>query len=111
MKGTGGRLQPDWMRTVQVGDVLVNATGAYRVVRDVARFPCGALRSLTFTIRRRSWTNRAYTVINFTDLRHQGYRPARARSKLNGPMDPVIARVVADHWNWELTARDVVGIA
>lgn len=111
MKGNGGKLQPEWMRSVKVGDVLINAAGQYRVVREVSFYPNGNLRSVTFVIRRRSWTNRAYTILGFTDLRMQGYRPAHARSKLNGPMDAAIARVVADHWNWELRANDVRGIA
>lgn len=110
-KGNGGRMQPEWMRDVKVGDVLVNASGTYRVVRAVSRFPNGNLATVTFVIKHCSWTRRPYTVMNFTDLRQQGYRPAHARSKLNGPLDPVIARVVVDHRNHELTCCAVKGIA
>lgn len=111
MKGNGGKLQPEWMRSVKVGDVLINAAGVYRVVRAASFYPNGNLRSVTFVIRRRSWTNRAYTVVGFTDLRMQGYRPARARSKLNGPLDAQIAKVIADHRDLSLTCCMVKGIA
>ncbi len=110
-KGNGGRLQPDWMRDVKVGDVLVNASGTYRVVRAASFFPNGKLATVTFVINHCSWTGRPYTVMSFTDLRQQGYRPARARSKLNGPMDAHIARVVADHRDRSLSCCAVKGIA
>lgn len=110
-KGSGGRMQPEWMRTVKVGDVLVNARGTYRVVRDVTRFPNANLATLTFTINRCSWTGRCYTVMNFTDARMHGYRPAHARSKLNGPLDGRIAKAIADPSDHSLTCCAVKGIA
>lgn len=110
-KGNGGRLQPEWMRSVKVGDVLVNAGGTYRVVRAASFFPNGNLATLTFVINRCSWTRHPYTVMNFTDLRQQGYRPAHARSKLNGPLDAQIADAVSDHWNRSLSCCAVKGIA
>lgn len=110
-KGNGGRLQPEWMRSVKVGDVLVNANGTYRVVRSASFFPNGNLSTVTFVIKHCSWTGRPYTVMNFTALRQQGYRPAHARSKMNGPLDPQIARVVVDHRDRSLTCCAVKGIA
>ena len=111
MKLCGGGMHPEWMRNVQVGSVLVSGYGAYRVVRKVSHFSNGNLRAVYFVIRRRSWTNRAYTVMTYNDLRMQGYKPTHVRSKLNMPIDETIARLVADFNYWGLTARDVIGIA
>lgn len=105
------RIQLPWMRDVKVGDVLVNANGTYRVVREVTRYADGDLKCITFVIQRCSWTGRAFTVLGFTDLRMQGYRPAHARSKLNGPLDAQIARVIADYRDMSLTCCMVKGIA
>lgn len=105
------RIQLPWMRDVKVGDVLVNANGTYRVVREVSRYADGDLSSVTFVIRRCSWTHRPYTILGFTDLRMQGYRPAHARSKLNGPLDPLIAKAIADDRDRSLTCCMVKGVA
>lgn len=110
-RGNGGKLQPEWMRGVKVGDVLVNCNGTYRVVRAASFFPNGNLATVTFVINHCSWTRRPYTVMNFTDLRQQGYRPAHARSKLNGPLDAQIAKVVSNHCDHSLSCCAVKGIA
>ena len=65
-----GSPQPQWMRDVKAGDVLVSPSGMLRVVRGVARYSCGALSSLDFAIRRCSWTRRGHTVYGYTDLKH-----------------------------------------
>jgi hypothetical protein len=51
------RKQLPWMNTLQVGDVISNG-GRWRVVREVARYGNGDLRSVTLVIRSCSWTGR-----------------------------------------------------
>lgn len=45
----------------------------YRVVREVTRYSNGDLRCVILVIKRCSWTHRPFTVINYNDLRYQGY--------------------------------------
>ncbi len=82
------RWQLPWMQAIVVGSMLRSRSGVLRVVRSVARYQNGDLRSVTCTIRHCSWTRRCYTVLNYTDLRILGYRlvratPRRLRSRLD----------------------------
>lgn len=88
-KGYSGRrrLLRRWFDTVQVGDVLEAPGGRHRVVREVSRYRNGELRSLTFAIKKCSWTGRPYTQYGFTDLRMQGWRPTGVRIRLDSEMD------------------------
>jgi len=108
------RLQLDWMRTVEVGDVLQERQGAMRVVRRVTRYSNGDLATVTLAIRRCSWTRRAYTVLFYTDLRIRGFRKiARLRSPLRRPLDLKIQAAIAQN-AWEpycATCSDARGIA
>jgi hypothetical protein len=87
----GGRLQAAWMATVKAGDVLISGRGTMRVVRRVNRYQNGKLRSLVFTIKRCSWTNSAFTHLNFTDLRYQGYAPLGVHMPLRSAWDRKIS--------------------
>lgn len=86
------RKQLPWMATVAVGDVLISGRGLARVVRRVTRFRDGDLRSLSFSIKRCSWTGRGYTVKNYTDLRYEGFTPTGIRVKLNSKLDKLLDR-------------------
>lgn len=71
------RTQLPWMKDVVVGSVLARRHGPWRVVREVCRYQNGDLRSVTFAIRRCSWTHRCYTIYGYTDLRVMGFRMVR----------------------------------
>jgi len=104
--------QPDWMAKVQVGDVLVNRLGFYRVVRGVSHRN-GRLISLTFTIRHCSWTGRCHTNVDAHTLRAHGYEPTRARSKLASEIDRKIAHDLQyeNRFSPLLNCCDVRGVA
>lgn len=107
--------QPPWMRRVRVGDVLKDAVGNLRVVRE-ARHYGGRLYGVTFTIAHCSWTGRCYTILNATDLRQRGFRPVGVRRRLNTKLDRQIADAIARndlaHRNGRaLRCCDVEGIA
>lgn len=115
-------MQPEWMAALRVGDVLVFPGDVYRVVREVSRWERvgrntvrgqGPVRFVTFAIRRRSWTNRCYTLLTPTDLLLRGARPVGARIKLTGELDAKISAAIRQPC-WEpfvLRADDVRGIA
>ena len=105
------RHQLDWMRTVDVGDVLETANGTQRVVRKVSRFKDGDLRCLFFAIRRCSWTHRPYTLYFYTDLRLMGFRPTGAKYGLSTDLDQQLAGDIADHNRRTLDCCAVKGIA
>jgi len=71
------RKQAPWMCFAKEGDVLRTPKGDYRVIRSISRFDDGDLRCASFAIRRCSWTKRAYTTYNFTDLMNWSYAMAR----------------------------------
>jgi hypothetical protein len=56
------RRQPKWMKSVKIGDILEDAHGSRRVVRSVTFYSCGALHSVSFTIKHCSWTHRCDTL-------------------------------------------------
>lgn len=105
------RTQLPWMASVKVGDVLRSASGTLRVVRSVARFKDGDLRSLGFAIRRGSWTQRPYTIMNFTDLRQQGFTRIGANYSMRTELDRRLARCIEDHRHRDVTVAEVRGIA
>ena len=114
---------PDWFAFVREGDVLLLG-GSYRVVRKVSRWTrlrrgvvqegTGPLRFVTFAIRRRSWTNRAYTVYTASDLKVFGAKYVGARVPLAGEMDQRLAHCIRAKelpGHYSLTAADVRGVA
>lgn len=121
---------PEWFDFVRPGDVIQRGrNGAYRVVREVTRWErvrrqgsfgwdvvrgAGQLRAVTLAIRHRSWTNRAYTVLNANDLKSFGFRYVGARVRLDTEMDRKIHEAITeDGWKrpFALTAKDVRGVA
>lgn len=85
------------MLRVQVGDVVLTRAGLARVVRKVSRFPDGELRALTFAIKRCSWTHRPYTVLNYQDLRWNGYRPTGLNVTLDRQEDLRLQAEIKDY--------------
>lgn len=105
------RTQLPWMKTVKVGDVLISSKGTFRVVRGVTRFSDGDLRCVDFAIRHCSWTGRPVTVVNFTDLRSNGYYPAGIRVRLESELDKKLAEEVKCIGLPQLSCCRVKGIA
>ncbi len=100
-------MQPAWIGRIKVGDVLKSGSGLLRVVREVHHYTVTKggrdphLRSyVTFTIRCCSWTGRCTTTLITSDLVTLGYRPTRAKVKLNKKIDRAIRR--------ELTGRTII---
>ena len=105
-----GMPQPEWMASLRVGDVLISATGSYRVVRELVR--SGAkLRCVAFTIQHPSWTRRCYTILNSSDLLQRGFRPAGVRVKLSSRFDAVIEVEIRSSRRPLLGPEDVRGVA
>lgn len=104
------RKQAPWMIFAQEGDVLRAPNGDYRIIRSLSRFTDGDFRAASFAIRRPSWTGRAYTTYNFTDL--LGWTYAMARKPGKSKLDKTL------YWETHqrvahppiLTPRDVVGV-
>lgn len=108
------RMQLPWMKDVVVGSVLAEGSGAWRVVREVCRYADGDLRSVTFTIRRCSWTGRCYTILGYTDLRMRGFRMVRVKPRaLRTKLDRTIRRAIHQPCYEPYAARccDVEGVA
>jgi len=83
------------MSEVRVGTVLLTNGGAPRVVRSVTRYSTGELASVTFVIKKCSWTHRCYTIYNYSDLKSFGYTLAPVKPRaLSTRMDRRIARDV-----------------
>jgi hypothetical protein len=104
------RRQAPWMIFAQEGDILRTPSGDYRVIRKISRYEDGDLRSASFAIRRCSWTGRAYTVYNFTDLLKWEYAMARepGTSRLDKKLyEETHCKVVAPP---KITCCDVVGV-
>ncbi len=87
----------DWTNRLQPGDVVRFRSGALRVVRAV-RHPerptssYGEIyrSSITFAIKRCSWTHRCYTVYTSSDLRTLGCSMTRAKVSLRKKIDRLI---------------------
>jgi hypothetical protein len=107
------RWQPDWMSRVKTGSVLAPAYGDWRIVRKVSRNPNGNLSFVWFVIKRRSWTNRCYTVVTYSDLLQRGFRlVGQLKKNIDPKLDLKIAHAINQpcHKPYALTASDVVGI-
>ena len=72
-----------WVLRLRKGDVLKSRTGRLRVVRKVSIGRTVASTTVIFSIQHCSWTGRPYTVYTGNDLRQMGYRPTKARVRLN----------------------------
>lgn len=82
-----GRMQREWFRAVQVGDVIRDPWGNDRVVRCVRRYENGDLSSLTFIKRIRGKFNRPGAIYLASDLRIGGWRPTGVRVTLGSEFD------------------------
>ena len=120
MAGKGGdqrtdqpRRQLSWMSSVVVGSVLARHGGQWRVVRRVCRYRNGDLRSVTFAIRRCSWTHRAYTIYGYNDLIQLRFRMVPVvRRRIRSRLDRKIATAIHEpSWCKSLTCCDVEGVA
>ena len=84
--------QPEWMKQVEVGSVLRKGN-SFRVVRAVHRYRNGDLRSVTFVIKRCSWTHRCYTSYGYTDLIWNKYELVEGiKVELDSFLDELIKR-------------------
>ena len=88
------RKQAHWMPLVKVGSVLKAPSGDFRVVRSISRYDNGDLRAVDLAIRRCSWTHRAYTTVNYTDLIQRGFALLPVRVKLNHERDIMMERAI-----------------
>lgn len=80
------RQQLPRFKTLRIGDVIKPRKGGARVVRSICYFPNGDLKSVTFAIKRCSWTKRGYTLRNFTDLIGAGFEPVGVRVRLTSEL-------------------------
>jgi hypothetical protein len=101
----------DWIKNIKKGDVLESGAGLLRIVRDVSHHK---RTSVTFAIRRPSWTTRPYTVMGESDLRTLGYRPVECkpfplRTDFDKALEQSFHAPTAE--SCLLRARDVMGVA
>lgn len=88
-------LSLDWRDALRPGDILRTPSGDLRVVRTVSKKASGFLWGCTFVIRRRSWTNRPYTVVTRCDLQQRGFKPTGHRYTFKaGTIDAEIYREI-----------------
>jgi len=84
-----------WIERIEKGDILRSKSGLLRIVRAVHHSwipQSQQIRtSVTFTIKRCSWTGRCYTILNGSDLMTQGYQHTGKRIRLQKKMDKEIA--------------------
>ena len=102
-------VEKDWRDNIRIGDVLREGRN-FRVVRDCLYKREGILVSVTFTIRRASWTHRCYTVIGRHDLIQRKFRPLKAKAKMATELDATVNRCIF-HSCDSLTPADVRGMA
>jgi hypothetical protein len=105
-----------WFRTLQVGDVIAERRGVWRIVRAISRKANGDLYAVYLVIRRCSWTHRCYTVLNANDLRTRGFKRIRVKRRpLRTRLDRTIQRIVdgplVERRKQALDCCDVKGIA
>lgn len=99
--------------TIRVGTIIRTPSG-YRVVRAVKHWPPRRNNvmpgvSVTFTIMRRSWTGRCYTILGRSDLRCRHYQPTTAKLPLRDKLSRKIAREV-ERGTKTITPEQVAGI-
>lgn len=84
-----------------LGSVVRTGRGGERVVRAISKSPPSPMgrgvprMSVTFAIKHRSWTGRAYTVVDRNDLRQQRYQPTGVTVSLTNEADRWFARCLA----------------
>jgi len=108
-----GISEADWTASIEKGDIIESGRGVLRVVRDVShhRTAWGVRSYVRLAIRRQSWTNRPYTVVNSNDLRQLGYRPTGMKWPLDSDFDRAIEATFLEVPLYTMTARDVMGVA
>lgn len=110
------RLKPrefDWRDTLKAGDMLLTPSRDLRAVRKVRYGPDGFLKTVIFAIRHCSWTGRAYTVYQRTDLKTLGYVKAGVRARLDRPMDKMLDQCLTyeNRFDQCLTCKDAKVLA
>lgn len=115
MVSASRQAQLDLIDTLEIGD-LVRLCGRNRIVRDVTRKD-GRVRLITFSILRRSWTNKPFTVYSRVDLYghltvvQKGY--GAERTDLEKRLQAFILkkdRPLADRMQPPIKAEDVIGV-
>ena len=101
----------DWMLNIRTGDILLEHGTKPRVVREFSKyFKYGYWHvHVTFTIKRRSWTNRCYTILNNEDLCQRKFVPSYYR-KVN--MSYIDKKINFNIKSMKITLRanDVIGV-
>jgi hypothetical protein len=64
-----------WPYAVSPGDILRSSNGEPRKVLRSIQGASGYTTSVVLLKKRKSWTTRPVTVLNYTDLARLGYRP------------------------------------
>jgi hypothetical protein len=105
----------DWRDDLRAGDVIVSPKGDYRVVRYVSRHRRdGIIWGIALSIRRRSWTNRPYTMLTRTDIQVRGFTLAPAKYIFRaGSMDVELYKNIKHEQFGDLRtlhAPDVIGV-
>ena len=108
-------INDSWLDQLRIGDIVYEGgnPSRARVVREASFGKKGLLSSVTFSIRRRSWTGRCFTVVSRTDLKTRCFAPAGARVKKFTLLDKMIAHDILywDKSKQRVSPADVRGIA
>ena len=81
----------DWLDRIAVGDILVSASGAERVVRGVTYRKSGLLHGVSFAIRKCSWTKRCHTTRSRNGLKTEKFSHSGRRVQKAELIDKLIA--------------------
>lgn len=97
--------------SLECGD-LVRINGTLRIVRSAnRRQPGGKVYTLTFAIRRCSWTHRPYTVMNRAMLYHADLEVIqRGYGAERGPLEIELQAEIADRNRRHMHCCDVIGV-
>lgn len=100
----------DWRDDIKVGDVL-RVDKRFRLVRRVSRAKDGFLGSVTFAIKRCSWTRRPYTVVGRVDLAYRNFQPTNVRiTAEKTPLSERLLREINSDGPPSMTCCEVAGL-
>jgi len=71
----------DWRDEIKRNDILITKSGDLRVAREALYYADGTLYSVTFAIRKCSWTNHPTTSYDRSELKRLGFRKAFVKFK------------------------------
>jgi hypothetical protein len=104
-----------WPYRVEVGDIVEDAKGNQRTVISATQCESGFTGYVSLPIARKSWTNRPYTTLTYTDMQYRGFKPVAKAGRIPALMVSLMieaskAYIRKSDRKRHLFAQDVVGV-